>query len=122
MTVLLEKLTEEDALYAIENGEFSSGVLGASSRVAIILTQHWCPDWRYMEKWLADEEGDDEEPRITVYVLVYNKIPSFHAFRTFKEDELGNSLIPYVRYYRDGLFLGDSNRVSREEFLENFGS
>jgi hypothetical protein len=55
-----------------------------------------------------------------VWTLEYDRHSDFERIRRFKEEEFGNREIPYVRYYRDGEFIGDSNFVSERKLLERF--
>ena len=117
-------LTEGDARYAMSNGDFPQSVAASRDFVAVILTQSWCPDWTWMRDWL-DRQGsggqaDPEEMEIDVYELEYNRVDYFEEFRHFKERTFANDLIPYVRYYVRGRFVGDSNQVSAKAFYSRF--
>ncbi len=123
----------------IENGEFDEDITGAAKRVAVVMTQGWCPQWTAMKHYLeriAREAGhnsgqnpirksgdapegdsDDGATPLVVYTLVYDQIAAFHSFRTTKENVFQNDLVPYVRYYKDGALRDTSNFVGREEFL-----
>lgn len=39
---VIEKI---QALAAVRDGEFDNDIIGSSEKVAIILTQSWCPQW-----------------------------------------------------------------------------
>ncbi len=132
-------ITDEQARLAIREGEFPRDVTASSDSVAVILTQGWCPDWRRMDRWLSESLERDGEAQnsgasdsvsfreanghaaaahdIHIYQLIYDRVAFFDEFRGFKERVLGNYLIPYVRYYRHGEFVGDSNQVSEQEFF-----
>ena len=109
-----KKINREQAFHAIKNGEFAPSVIASAARVAVVMTQDWCPQWTSMKRWLYDLEPDLE-----LYELVYNLEDFFHEFRTFKETSWENGHIPYVRYYIDGSLKAVSNYVSREDFLKN---
>ena len=119
--IKIRDLTNEEAQKAMEQGEFSEAVTGSSENVAVILTQDWCPQWLSMEVWLdeLEREGSDEH-EIDVYLLIYNIKAYFNKFLDFKENELKNRLIPYVRYYTKGKLVADTNYVSKSEFLSHF--
>ena len=113
-------LEEADALAAISSGEFPETIRGASKYVAIILTQDWCPQWTDLKMWLDSESASSSTLDLEVYWLEYNRVAYGDKFMRFKESVLGNSLIPYVRYYSDGELVGESNYVSGSRFLEFF--
>jgi hypothetical protein len=109
-------ITREQAFHAIETGEFGPDVISSNKRIAVVLTQDWCPQWASMKSWIYSLDGD-----FGLYELVYNLTPYFAEFRTFKETRWKNGHIPYVRYYRGGRLVAESNYVSREEFLGYLG-
>lgn len=109
-------LPRRQVLHAIEHGEFSAEVVGSNRKVAVIITQDWCSQWRSMCEWLELFEG---EPDLHVYEVIYNQLDCFEQFLDLKENRWRNSQIPYVRYYAGGKFLCDSNYASREVFLDN---
>lgn len=111
----LRQLSQDAVDYVIDHGEFDSSVTSAARHVAIVLTQGWCPQWVAMRHYL--EKADDN---VTVFYLVYDKNPRFHDFLRVKEEQFGNSLIPYVRYYIDGALVGRSNFVGKGDFLGRF--
>jgi len=119
--IRLHELPDDAALVAMNEGEFPHTVTGGA-KVAVVMTQSWCPDWLGMRTWLRQLEQANEPAHsdIDVYVLVYNKVPYFREFMRFKETAFGNSRIPYVRYYSDGQYLGDSNQVQTVAFLSRF--
>ena len=120
--IVRREITEEQARAAIEAGEFSTELIYSSKFVALILTQDWCPQWLSMLDWLKAcvKKGKPEDVDIDVYELIYNNTPLQRDFMRFKENELNNYEIPYVRYYVDGSFIGDSNYVSRADFVNRF--
>jgi hypothetical protein len=115
-------LSDDAARHAIEHGEFPGSILDGQ-RVAVIMTQHWCPDWYWMKSWLDRESKspDPDGPDMDVYVFLYDKVPYFREFMKHKETVFGNRLIPYVRYYRDGEIVGESNQLGKERFVSMFG-
>jgi hypothetical protein len=112
-----KEMSDEQVFTTIDNGDFPDEIKKSNKRVAIIMTQDWCPQWHTMRGWVFDVEADD----LDVYVLVYNKETWFDKFREFKESVLKNDLIPYVQYYVDGELQGKSNFVNKIIFLENLG-
>jgi hypothetical protein len=115
---MLKKLTESQCKAAMAAGEFESGLRGSEPRVAIILTQGWCPQWTMMKSWLP---AVSESPGMAIYYVEYDNEPFYEAFMAFKEDGFGNREIPYIRYYRDGDFLKASNYLDKASFLRILG-
>jgi hypothetical protein len=114
------ELTEKQARFAIDHGEYPDEVTCAASCVAVVMTQDWCPQWTAMDAYLRSLEkngGDEGEQTIEVYELIYNTVSYFNEFRRFKEKKWSNYQIPYVRYYRDGKLVGESNFVMKDDFL-----
>lgn len=100
----------------MESGEFSSALRGSHPRVAIVLTQSWCSQWIWMNRYLESaSEGEDR----AVYWIEYDRECFFDEFMHFKEETFGNRSIPYVRYYRNGVFARESNYIDRGGFLRN---
>lgn len=97
----------------MSTGDFPLDIVKSSRMVAIVLTQSWCPQWTMMMSWLKTAET---EPETSVYYLEYDLEPFFEEFMEFKEEVLGNRSVPYVRYYRDGVLVGQGNFVSRDGF------
>ena len=116
MPMQIKEITREQAFHAINGGEFGVDIIAADKKVAVILTQDWCPAWHAMRAWLHDLKED-----FTLFELIYNQVEYFHEFRTFKETKWKNGIIPYVRYYQDGRLIHESNSVTREDFLKNLG-
>lgn len=116
------QLNESEARSAISSGEFSEAVRTSKQNVAVVLTQDWCPQWTSMKHYLEQLEESDhgDTPDIDVYELEYNRVSYGSEFMRFKETVLGNSLIPYVRYYHDGALVGESNYVGKDGFLSHF--
>ncbi len=111
-------LTPEHIEYTIDQGDFPPEVLESKTRVAVVMTQDWCPQWGYMKDYLPGIEDAD----LDIYVTLYNTEAYGDAFMEFKEDVFENALIPYVRYYVNGQFKKASNFVSREHFIQLTGT
>lgn len=111
-----KKLIQKDqAMYAIANGEFESTIVASKSRVIIILTQDWCPQWLDMKGWIYGVQIDED---IDIYELVYNKVDYFYDFMDFKENQYGNYNVPYLRFYKNGTLKKETNYISEKEFVE----
>ncbi|MBN2738862.1 MAG: hypothetical protein JXR70_17910 [Spirochaetales bacterium] len=118
----LMKFTEEHAKDTIQQGYFPDSLLNSAENLAIILTQDWCPQWKYMEQAL-NQLARAEEPRyidIFAYVGIYNLMNCYSEFMNFKENVLGNQFIPYICYYKEGKLIGQSNFVAGLQFLAKF--
>ena len=94
-----------------ENKEFPTAITQAASKVAVVMTQGWCPEWVDMASWLKDEYPDAK-----VFQLVYDKHKRFNEIRQFKENVFKSHAIPYVRYYKDGSLAAESYYVWEDEF------
>jgi hypothetical protein len=108
-------IQDDQALQAVQKGEFDTSILASAPAVAVILTQDWCPQWQDMKRWVYDIQCDIDTD---VYELEYNKADYFPEFKSFKEDKLGNDNIPYLRFYKDGVFVKDTNYISQNEFSD----
>ncbi len=110
------QLSDQDLQKAIENGDFSEDILGSHERVAVVLTQSWCPQWMMMRHWLAKMDED-----MRIYWAEYEKMDSYHSFMSFKENTFGNHLVPYIRFYNNKELVGESNYCNKEHFLDKIG-
>lgn len=120
--ITLLKLTDEQATTAIEQGNFDETILNASEKVAIVLTQSWCPQWIFMRTYLKKLTTDksEETKEMTVFTLEYDKVSYFDQFMRFKEGVFKNDLVPYIRYYKNGELIETTNYVSKHGFLAAF--
>lgn len=109
------EITKEQALYAIKNGEFSSEVISSKNRVVVVMTQDWCPQWTFMRSWLYSLELDDE---VEIYELIYNKVDYFKEFLAHKENVWHNHDVPYLRYYKGGKLINETNYKNQKSFID----
>lgn len=109
-------LTDEDLLEAVSAGEMTEKITKSHERVAVVLTQSWCPQWLMMKIWLNGMKGD-----FKIYWAEYEKMDCYHAFMNFKEKTFGNYQVPYIRFYVNGELTGESNYCNREHFLNQLG-
>jgi hypothetical protein len=105
----------EQAMYAIENGEFDTKMITSKNKVIVILTQDWCPQWIDMKNWVYKLELEED---IEIYELEYNKANYFNEFMSFKESHWKNYNVPYLRFYREGKLVKDTNYISKNKFIE----
>lgn len=110
---MLRKLTEAECLAAVRDGDFDPALRSIAPATAIVLTQSWCPQWHMMRSWLGEESSD---PEVAVLWVEYDLEPFMEPFMAFKEEVLGNRLIPYVRYHRGGILVKTSNYIDRKGF------
>jgi len=119
---MIRKLSEAECRAAMEAGDFDAGLVSGPA-AAIILTQSWCPQWAAMRAYLPKVEA--ALPDVKLYYAEYDierweKLDN-DAFMAFKENTFNNRDIPYVRYYRDGVFSRDSNYISLDGFKSRLG-
>ncbi len=110
----MTEITDKQAEYIIENKEIPDEIINSAARVAVVLTQNWCPQWVDMQAWLPELEG------IEIYYQCYNIKPYSYKLMKVKETVFGNDLIPYIRYYKDGKLVNQTNHVGKEEFISLF--
>lgn len=115
-------LTQAQAEQAMRSGEFGTDVIAAAPNVAVLLSQDWCSQYAALDRALDDLAARPEpgQPSVTVFELLYNRVDYYEAFMRFKESRWRNYEIPYVRYYRGGRLVGESNYVGPERFLDFF--
>lgn len=110
----MKKLSKENCMALIREGEFEDCVLGAAPSVAVVLTQSWCPQWVWMRSYLAALAPD---PTREVFWVEYDLEDFFEPLMIFKERSFGNDQVPYVRYYRSGSLAAESNYIDQGGFL-----
>lgn len=115
---MLMKLTTVDCEAAILAGEFPASVLNRAPRVALVLTQSWCPQWKWMRNYLEELPPGDA---YAVFFVEYDREAFFQPFMAFKEEHFLNREVPYVRYYQEGTLRRESNFIDRSGFLRLLG-
>lgn len=115
-----KNISVTDLQYAIAEGDFSKEIIRSAPFVAVILTQSWCPQWVFMRSWLGKLSKEVGDMELAVYEAEYDRLPIFNEFRNFKEATFNNWEVPYVRYYKEGELIGESNFVSVMSFLDFF--
>jgi hypothetical protein len=110
----MRKLTKDECLAAIRDGDFGGGLAGAAPAVAIVLTQSWCPQWAWMRSYLSAIPQDGS---MEILWVEYDREDFFEDFMRFKESSFGNDQVPYVRYYRGGALAAESNFIDKGGFL-----
>ena len=112
----MRKLVKEECLEAVALGGFGPAITGAASSVAVVLTQSWCPQWRWMRAYL-ERLAAREGPELAIFWVEYDREDFFEPFMAFKEEVLGNDQVPFVLYYRGGALARSSNFIDEGGFL-----
>lgn len=115
----MKAIDDKTILEMIKKKEIPESIYNSSEHVALVLTQSWCPQWLSMRLWL--QRLAKKSPHVHIYFLEYDKSPHFGPFMQFKENHLGNDLVPYVRYFSKGEYQGDSNFCGEEHFRDVLG-
>ncbi len=117
-----KSLTRAQAESAMQKGEFGADVVAAGANVAVLLSQDWCAQYAALNRAIDElaARPDPAHPSVIVFELLYNRVDYFEAFMRFKETRWRNYEVPYVRYYRGGRLVGESNYVGAEGFLGFF--
>ncbi|MFZ2782683.1 MAG: hypothetical protein WAZ99_07415 [Rectinemataceae bacterium] len=115
---MIGKLTETQCRTAIARGEFADETRKAAPHTAIVLSQSWCPQCMWMRGYL---DAIAAVPDVAIFWVEYDRESFFDDFREFKENVFGNFEIPYVRYYRDGILIRESNYVDKSGFAQRLG-
>ena len=115
---MIRKLTEAECRAAMETGDFDAALVSGPA-AAIVLTQSWCPQWTAMKAYLpkVEEELGDVKLYYVEYDIERWENLENEAFMLFKENTYNNRAIPYVRYYRNGVYGRDSNYISVDGFI-----
>lgn len=107
----MQVLNQTEIDHLLAHQEFSSSVLLSGEKVAVVLTQDWCPQWKDMESYLPGFED-----QVKVHYLEYNRHQDFERIMGFKEDVLGNDQVPYLRFYKNGKLIAETNWIPRGTF------
>lgn len=115
----IKHMTDDDLQYIIGNKDISEEIKKYSENVLTIFTQDWCKDWemlnREIEKNLNTTQYD-----ITIFLSAYNHSKHFDNFRDFKETHWANNFIPYLRYYKNGELIKETNQLPLMRVLKTF--
>jgi hypothetical protein len=111
---MMRKLSRDECLAAVKNGEFAPALRSAAAAVAIVLTQSWCPQWAWMRSYL---EALPPDPSRETFWVEYDREDFFEDFMKFKEEVFKNDQVPYARYYHGGLLVAESNFIDQGGFL-----
>lgn len=112
----LKQISNSQARDCIKNGEFAKEIIASKPKVAVVLTQSWCPQWAALKQWI----GEIRDPSMAIWLFIYDTSGIFEEFLAFKEQTFGNREIPYIRYYQAGKFVTATNYVDKDRFLKIF--
>lgn len=107
----IRTLTQDQLDILLRERELPESVRLAAPKVVVVMTQDWCGQWADMAGYLPDFAD-----QAAIFTVEYNRLPDFERIMRFKEDVLGNRQVPYVRYYRDGKLVSQSNWLPRASF------
>ena len=114
-----KNIDDKEMQNIIDSKEVSDNIKNASENVLAIFTQDWCGDWKGLERELkANEENSPVD--ITIFICLYNESPLYESFMNFKENTWKNELIPYLRYYKKGEFIKDTNHLPFQRLIKAF--
>lgn len=117
--ITFKTIDDNEMKYIMENKEISNDIKNTSEKVLAIFTQDWCGDWKGLNRELvANEQNNDVD--LTVFICKYNESPLYEEFMSFKEKEWKNDLIPYLRYYKNGNFIKDTNHLPFQRIMNVF--
>ena len=112
----IRTLTQEQLDALLSEGEFPESVRLAAPKVVVVMTQDWCGQWSTLAAYLPDFAGE-----AAIFTVEYNLLPDFERIMSFKEDVLNNQQVPYLRFYRDGKLVRQSNWLPRASFAAMLG-
>ena len=112
----IQTLTKDQLDALLREDEFPESVRLAAPKVVVIMTQDWCGQWTNMKAYLPDFAD-----QAAIFSVEYNLLPDFERIMSFKEDVFDNRQVPYVRLYRDGKLVRQSNWAPRASFAAMLG-
>jgi hypothetical protein len=107
----IQTLTMEQLDALVREGDFPESVRLAAPKVVVVMTQDWCPQWHDMAAYLPDFADG-----AAIFTVEYNLLSDFERILKFKEGVFKNWQVPYVRYYRGGSLVQESNWMPRASF------
>ena len=110
-----KQISTEQARYAMENSEFGNDIINSKNKVVVVMSQDWCPQWMALKCWIFEVETNED---IDVYELEYNKTEYFDEFMNFKENQWKSHNVPYLRFYKDGILIEETNYIDKDHFMD----
>lgn len=114
-----KEIDDKEMQNIIDTKEVSENIKNASENVLAIFTQDWCGDWKGLERELNNNK-DNSNIDITIFICMYNQSSLYETFMNFKESIWQNELIPYLRYYKNGNFIKDTNHLPFQRVMKYF--
>jgi len=112
-------MNDSNIRYILEHEEIEDAIINSAENVLIVFTEHWCPDWKDMDKDLMDNHKTDELD-IEAYTAIYNRSLLFEPFREFKESVWNSHFVPYIRFYKNGVILWETGHLSFSDIVSRF--
>jgi hypothetical protein len=107
----IRPLTQDQLDALLKDGEFPESVRLAAPKVVVVMTQDWCGQWTSMAAYLSDFAD-----QAAIFTVEYNRLPDFERIMHFKETVFRNDQVPYLRFYRDGKLVRQTNWIPRAAF------
>ena len=117
--ITFKTIDDREMQNIIDTKEVSDDIKKSAENVLVVCTQDWCGDWKSLERELKSNE-DKSHIDITIYICMYNQSSLYESFMNFKENVWNNDLIPYLRYYKNGSFIKDSNHLPFQRLIKVF--
>ena len=114
-----EAMNDSNLRYILDNDDIEDAIINSAENVMVVFTQHWCTDWKHMDKELMENYQTDEVD-INVYTSIYNQSLLFEPFREFKENVWNSHSIPYMRYYKKGVLIWETGHLSFTDIVSRF--
>jgi hypothetical protein len=117
--IKLKDLGPDEIEEAIRNKEFNSRIISSNKKVIVILSQDWCSQWSFMERYLKEmKDSEIKTDDYSFYIFIYNKSVHYDEFLNMKENDWSNREIPYLRYYQNGKLVKESNYVGKDTIIK----
>ena len=112
-------IDDKEMQHIMDTKEVSDDIKKSSENVLAIFTQDWCGDWKGLQREL-NANKDNSNIDIAIFICMYNESPLYEPFMNFKETVWNNYLIPYLRYYKNGSFVKDTNHLPFQRLIKAF--
>lgn len=112
-------VNDSNLRYILDHKNIEDDIIKSSENILVVFTQDWCPNWKNLNDELLNNK-ETTEIDIDLYTAIYNKSKLFEDFKSFKEDFWLSHLIPYLRYYKNGELLWETNHLSFDDIARRF--
>ncbi|WP_295158946.1 hypothetical protein [uncultured Brachyspira sp.] len=116
--LIFKDIDDKEMQNIIDTKEVSDNIKKDAENVLAVFTQDWCGDWNNLKREL--DANKDNSIDITIFICMYNQSPLYEPFMNFKETVWNNGLIPYLRYYKNGSFIKDTNHLPFQRLIKAF--